>query len=104
MVLNSFKELARIFGSKVKAEEKLGHGTYIVVEEACGRKAAVLWTVLQDREACRMYGEAGKIILTPAELAEITGYEVQSVIGSLMALIGKGFARLTENGNAVKAA
>lgn len=103
MVLNSFKELARLFG-KVKAEEKMQLSTFIVVEEQCGGKAAVIWSVLQDREANKRYGDKGKIILTPKELAEATGYEEGSVIGCLLSLLGKGYVRPAFNGTAVKAA
>lgn len=101
---NSFAELARVYGCKVKAQERMAHGTFLTVQEECGRKAAIIWSILQDREACKRYGDAGKIILTPAELVDITGYEESSVIGCLMTLIRNRFIRPTSDGQAVKAA
>lgn len=101
---NSFAELARVYGCKVKAQERMAHGTFLTVQEKCGHKAAILWSVLQDREACKRYGDKGKIILTPTELADITGYAESSVIGCLMTLINNRFIRLTTDGQAVKAA
>lgn len=103
-VFTSFKELARVFGSEVKAREKIAHGSYLTVQTDCGNKAAIIWSVLQDREACRTYGENGKIILTPTELSEITGYTESSVIGCCISLIRRGHIRPTSNGKAVKAA
>lgn len=103
-VFTSFAELARVFGSEIKAKEKIAHGSYLTVETDCGHKAAVIWAVLQDREACRLYGDNGKIILTPVELAEITGYTLSSVIGCLISLVRRGHVRPTSDGKAVKAA
>ncbi len=103
-VFTSFAELARVFGSEVKAKEKMAHGSYLTVETECGHKAAVIWAVLQDRESCRNYGENGKLILTPAEIAGITGYTESSVIGCLLSLVRRGHARPTTDGKAVKAA
>lgn len=103
-VFTSFTELARVFGSEVKAKEKLAHGSYITVQDQCGNKAAVIWAVLQDRESCKVYGDNGKLLLTPAELAGITGYAVSSVIGCLLSLIRNGHARPSSCGSKVKAA
>ena len=103
-VFTSFADLAKALGSKIKAKEKMAHGSYITVQSDCGHKAAVIWAVLQDREACRTYGDNGKIILTPTELAEITGYAESSVIGCLISLIRRGHIRPTSDGKAVKAA
>jgi hypothetical protein len=104
MQFNSFAELARVFGSQVKAKEKMEHGAYLTVESQCGKKAVVLWAILTDRESCKTYGENGKLLLTPAELAEITGYTESAVIGCLLNLIRNGYARPSSCGSKVKAA
>lgn len=103
-MLRSFKELAATVGAKIEEKERKEFGAIITVEMKCGNKAARIFTLLQDRESCKVYGKAGAIIVTPAEIAEETGYTESSVIGCLISLIRNGFARPTVDGKAVKAA
>jgi hypothetical protein len=101
---NSFAELARVHGSTVKAQEKLAHGSYITVEDNCGKKAAIIWSILTERECTKAYGENGKLILSLDELCKITGYNESSVIGCVVNLIRNNYARPTSDGKGVKAA
>ena len=101
---NSFEELAKVFGCKLKAKEKMEHGSYITVEAQCGKKAVVIWSIISDRESTKMYGPRGNLILTPEEICAITGYERNSVVSCLITLIRNGFIRPANNGQAVKAA
>src|SRR5581483_6077470 len=97
---NSFAELARIHGI-AKAQEKLNNGTFAIVEDNCGKKAAVIWSVITERECTKAYGDNGKLILSLNDLCDITGYNESSVIGCVVNLIRNNYIRPTSDGKGV---
>ena len=103
--MTSFAELASAsFTLEIESKELRQFGPVIAVESKCGRKAMRIFSLLTYREACKEYGNAGAIILTPQEIAESLGMPVATVIGCVISLIRNGFAKPTSDGKAVKAA
>ncbi len=104
-VLHSFADLAKVFkGDTVKAKKVVELATFVNVEEKCGRKAAVLWAFMQDQEACKRYGAKGEILHDMTQLRNVSGFEEQAIFASVVNLVKHGFARLSPNGQYVKAA
>lgn len=105
VVVHSFAELAKVFkGDTVKVKQVAELATYATVEEKCGRKAAAIWAFMQDQEACKRYGAKGEILHDMTQLKAVTGFEDNVIFGSVIALVNHGFARLTPNGQYVRAA
>jgi hypothetical protein len=104
-VLHSFAELAKVLGgNKVKAKKVVELATFTNVLEKCGRKASVIWAFLQEQEACKRYGAKGEILHNLNQLKVVTEYEDGVIVRSVMALVRYGFARMTPNGEYVRAA
>ena len=103
-VMTSFAELADTLGHKIEKREVKQFGPDVAVEAKCGRKALRIFQLLSHREACKMYGNNGAIILTPQEIAEAVDMPIATVVGCVIGLIRNGFARPTTDGKAVKAA
>lgn len=103
MFLTSFAELAKVFGSPVKAKTVSKKASFLGIESACGRKAAILWACLQDQEATKASGRKGEILHSPDTLAVRTGYTQDEIINSLILLIKAEHARYSPAGY-VKAA
>lgn len=102
---DSFAGLAKHFGM-AKAEIKKKEAAFLQVEARCGRRAAIVWAVLQDREATKSYGKRGRIVSRSSDIAEAVGYTTKETEKFLTDLILAGHARYTENeaGPIVKAA
>lgn len=103
-MFHSFKELAKVHGPKLVEKELKQHGTSLVIATKCGHKAETIWSLFQYRESCKVYGVDGKIILSPQEIAELTGFTVETVTNCCLNLVRNGYLRLAENGQSVKAA
>ena len=101
-VLNTFAELAKLYGNDVKAKEMLAHPPLIQIQDSLGDLCAILWCYIQEREACKKYGDKGNHICTPAMLAEESGFPVYKVERALIRLLCAGHLRT--NGREVKAA
>ena len=101
---SSFNELARVYGDRNAARAKVDSEPFRDIEKEFGGICAVLWAMIQDREACKRYGDKGQHICTPAMLAEESGYSLDKVEQSLLRLCLKGKLRATHGGTAVKAA
>ena len=102
--MSSFAELAASVGQKIEQREVRQFGPLVAVEAKCGKKALRIFQLLTHREACKMYGHNGAIIMTPLEIALELDMPVSSVIGCLISLVRNGYARPTSDGNAIKAA
>jgi hypothetical protein len=103
-VLTSFAELAKIFQAsdspvvaKQKARKLINDSPFLTVDTLCGRKAAIIWAFLQEREYRAVYGASGAILNSPEEIAIATGYEVDKVKDCLVKLICHGYARYSNN-------
>lgn len=103
-VLNSFAELAKVFRvsetpvvAKRKARKLINDSPFLTVDTLCGRKAAIIWAWLQEREARPASGSNGAILNSPEEIAYATGYTVDTVKDSLVKLICHGYARFSNN-------
>ena len=103
-ILHSFADLAKVMGCKVKAKKVVELTNFQNIEEKCGRKAACIWAYLQDQETTKKCGPKGAIIHNMDTLRTVTGYDDSVIFGSVIALVRNGYARLTANGQAVKAA
>jgi hypothetical protein len=101
--VNTFSELAKLYGCKVKAKAKLAHPPLVEVQDKLGNLCAVLWSYIQEREYCKRYGDKGQHILTPAALAEWSGFPLHKVEPALIRLLCGGFIR-SAGPNAVRAA
>ena len=111
--LNSFSELAQVFGTKQAVavkEKKKKHkaiipiATFANVEMKCGLASAQLWKWLQEQESCKKYGPKGSIMHSLADLKAISTYSETEIAECVVALIANGFARPSTDGNHVKAA
>jgi hypothetical protein len=101
---DSHAELVRVFRSRGKAQQKLDNPTFKAVEKVIGGRAAVVWAILQDREASKNYGDKGAIIVTPVMIAQESGYPLKEVETDLFHLAVNEMIRVTLDGKAVKAA
>lgn len=104
-ILHSFAELAVALGNdNVKAKKVSKLATFVNIEDRCGRKAAVVWAFLQDQESCKRYGPKGAILHDAASISEATHYDTASVVNAVVSLVVNGFAKVTANGQQVRAA
>lgn len=104
-VLHSFADLAKVFkGDEVKAKKVVELTSFTNIEATCGRKAAIIWAFMQDQEACKRYGAKGEILHDMGQLKIVTGFDEQAIFASVMNLIKNGHARLSPNGQYIKAA
>lgn len=98
IVLRSFAELAKAFGCEKKAEAVVSDKPYQSVERKCGRIAAIVWAMLNDRESCKRYGPNGSIYNRPEDIAEATGIPVEECETASIKLICNGYARYSSAG------
>lgn len=96
--------LAAFYGCKKKAIRKAKELPFLEIQGKCGRRSAVLWVYLQDRDVNKKYGYAGQIILQPDRIAKGIDWDLSTVESALLRLIMNGFVHVTSDGNAVKAA
>jgi hypothetical protein len=95
-------ELTKRYGSR-KAGVLLADVNVKDIEEKWGRFAALLWLLVNEREWIARYGQRGQHILTPAMLADETGWDIRKVEATLLPLLLRGLLRMAGE-DAVRAA
>lgn len=102
-VLHSFADLAAVLGN-VKAKKVVELASFANIEDKCGRNAAIIWAFLQDQEACKHYGPKGAILHDANSIVAVTGYDEDTTFNAVITLVTHGYAKLTANGQQVRAA
>ena len=98
VTLNSFEELAKLFGQDVSREQlKVKESAWEAVKVKCGRPAAASWEYLNCKAASKKSGDDGSPFATPVEISNVLGLETDTVIDSLIRLFKAGLLKLGPN-------